>query len=228
MEVMRSSDSKKSVKDKSSEIKPIEKDSGGPTAGRPDGTEVKADPLAKNSPDSSQDSISDDIDTKLKDFDIPPDNNTNNTMWSLKLLSQHLMNALRAVVEYYSGLQLLSHNFEVLEPYKELIHHMPLLSGYRDNQPSEHPSESQDTCTEHMNELLGYLEEILRSKLREERLRHERGVCTFPYLWMLYDPGDEVYWNWFHSSKHWSSFIVEEVAVGVTKDNRVGAYKVWA
>lgn len=77
-----------------------------------------------------KDESSDNEEVKLKGYDISPDSNT---MWSLKILSEHLMNALRAVVEYYPGLQRLSHNVEFNEPYQELIHRKSQLSQYKDN-----------------------------------------------------------------------------------------------
>lgn len=78
-------------------------------------TETKSILAGKDTPETVKDKTSDNEDDKLKDFDISPDSSVT---WSLKILSEPLMNALRAVVEYYPGLQLLSHNAEFNEPYK--------------------------------------------------------------------------------------------------------------
>ncbi|KAH7420153.1 P-loop containing nucleoside triphosphate hydrolase protein [Cadophora sp. MPI-SDFR-AT-0126] len=159
----------------------------------------------------------DNEDVKLKDFDISPEANTT---WSLRIVSEHLMNALRAVVDYYPGLQLFSHDIRFDEPYKELIHHMVQLEKYKDSQPADHPAEYQATCKEHVDELLNYLKDNFSEKLEEEYMRHKRDipVCTFPYLWLLFKPGEEVYHNWGNSI--FSVFIVESVSGGVLEGTR--------
>ncbi|PVH80535.1 hypothetical protein DL98DRAFT_532071 [Cadophora sp. DSE1049] len=153
------------------------------------------------------------------DFDISPETNTT---WSLRIVSGHLMNALRAVVDYYPGLQLLSQDIQFNEPYKELIHHMEQLDEYKDNQPADHPPEYQATCREHIDELLNYLNHTFSEKLKEEYMRHKRDipVRTFPYLWLLFKPGEEVYWNWGNSTALSSLFIVESVSGGVLAGTR--------
>ncbi|KAH7350607.1 P-loop containing nucleoside triphosphate hydrolase protein [Rhexocercosporidium sp. MPI-PUGE-AT-0058] len=185
--------------------------------------------IAKDLTDATKDigpeKATDTEDLKLKDFDISPESNTT---WSLKILSEYLMNALRAVVEYYPGLQLLSHDVEFNEPYKELIHHMDQLDRYKDNQPDDHTAEYQNTCKEHIDELLKYLKDTFSEKLNEEYMRHKRDipVCTFPYLWLLFKPGEEVYWTWGNSAALSSMFIVEKVSEGVLGGTRATGLKV--
>jgi hypothetical protein len=174
-----SKDTKKTSKDGSS----TEKDDGSATDRKDGATDTNSNLASKDKSEGPKDKSQDteDVKLKLKDFDVSPESNTT---WSLKILSEHLMNALRAVVEYYLGLQLLSHAVEFNEPYKELIHHMDELEHYKDNQLADHPPEYQSKCKEHIEELLGYLRVTFGEKLKEEHLRHQRDppVCTFPYL----------------------------------------------
>jgi hypothetical protein len=217
----------KDTKKKSQDDSSAEKNDGS-AAGKTDGaTDTKSNFANKDKAEGSKDKSQDteDVKLKLKDFDVSPENNTT---WLLKILSEYLMNALRAVVEYYPGLQLLSHAVEFNEPYKELIHHMDELEKYKDNQPEDHPPEYQNKCKEHIEELLRYLRETFGEKLEEERMRHQRDppVCTFPYLWLLFRPGQEVYWKWGSSEKLVSSFIVEKLTGGVSADTRATPLKV--
>jgi hypothetical protein len=218
-----SKDTKKTSKDGSS----TEKDDGSATDRKDGATDTNSNLASKDKSEGPKDKSQDteDVKLKLKDFDVSPESNTT---WSLKILSEHLMNALRAVVEYYPGLQLLSHAVEFNEPYKELIHHMDELEHYKDNQPADHPPEYQSKCKEHIEELLGYLRVTFGEKLKEEHMRHQRDppVCTFPYLWLLFKPGEEVYWKWGSSEKLVSSFIVEKLTGGVSADTRATPLKV--
>jgi hypothetical protein len=147
-----SKDTKKTSKDGSS----TEKDDGSATDRKDGATATNSNVASKDKSEGLKDKSQDTEDVKLKpkDFDVSPESNTT---WSLKILSEHLMNALRAIVEYYPGLQLLSHAVEFTEPYRELIHHMDELECYKDNQPADHPPEYQNECKEHIEELLRYL-----------------------------------------------------------------------
>jgi flagellar biosynthesis GTPase FlhF len=211
---------------KSTEIKTKQDTS--PATGKDDGAETKPniEPMEVNDkPDTLKDKNLDAEDEKLKDFDISPESTTT---WSLKILSEYLMNALRAVVEYYPGLQLLSHDVEFEEPYRELIHHMDQLEHYKDNQDEDHPPEYQTVCKGHIDELLKYLRHKFGEKLKDEYARHQRvpPVCTFPYLWLIFKPGEEVYWNWGSSQAFVSSFIVDQVSGGISGDSRPSSLRI--
>ena len=105
--------------------------------------------------------------------------------------SQKLVNALRAVVEYYPGLSLLGNYISIPEPYELLIYHRAELIKYKTQHPEEHTREYQIECNEHIDLVLNFLESRFGEVLQEEDNRHKRDppVCTFEYLWLLLKPG---------------------------------------
>ncbi|KAI0853312.1 P-loop containing nucleoside triphosphate hydrolase protein [Daldinia vernicosa] len=132
---------------------------------------------------------------------------------SMVINSIHLINALRAVVEYYPNTSLLGDTVTINAPYHMLAHHQAALARYKINQPETHDDEYAHTTAKHIDVLLGFLEETLGTRIREEEKRHNSKVplATFDNLWVILKPGDIIYAK---HDRQWTPFIISSVTGG--------------
>ncbi|KAI9664612.1 MAG: hypothetical protein M1821_006058 [Bathelium mastoideum] len=117
----------------------------------------------------------------------------------LRINSVAILDALRSVVHYYPGLDLRGSSTELPHPYSLLFWHQKQLEDYRQAfSPDRGDVESchrGENTYEHLGLLLECLENELGESVREERARHKRDVpvATFEMLWLLFQPGTDVY-----------------------------------
>ncbi|KAF3057150.1 putative ATPase protein [Daldinia childiae] len=132
---------------------------------------------------------------------------------SMIINSIHLINALRAVVEYYPNTTLLGDIVTINAPYHMLAHHQAALARYKINQPETHDDEYVLTTAKHIDVLLGFLEKTLGAQIHEEEKRHNSKVplATFNNLWLILKPGDVVYAK---RDRQWTPFIISNVIGG--------------
>ncbi|TDZ30453.1 ATPase family AAA domain-containing protein 3B [Colletotrichum spinosum] len=111
--------------------------------------------------------------------------------------SPYLLNALRATVEYYPQINLLGNSLIVDAPYRVIVHHRDLLARYKFHQPPTHSSEYARVTAEHIDVLLGFIEQAVGDSVRQEEERYARSVpvATFENYWMALRPGEVVYVN---------------------------------
>lgn len=131
----------------------------------------------------------------------------------LVIHSEHLIKALRSIVQYYPGQSLLGDTITIREPLSILVHYRKELQEY------------QETCEDaemrhHLTVLLKYLETNLGDKILEEDARYKKPtpVATFEMLWMLYKPGKDVY---AEIDEQRGGFVVQS-SEPVTKDREYG------
>ncbi|KAJ4862909.1 ATPase family associated with various cellular activities (AAA) domain-containing protein [Trichoderma breve] len=108
------------------------------------------------------------------------------------IYSNHLLNALRAVIRYYPNINLNGKSVQISAPYRVLYHHRYELSEYRDNQPDEHSVEYAETTAHHIDVLLKFL-------------------ATFDYFWLLLKPGRVIYVKKFDI---WTPLVISSVSIG--------------
>ncbi|OTB17221.1 hypothetical protein K445DRAFT_315859 [Daldinia sp. EC12] len=138
---------------------------------------------------------------------------------SMVIHSAHLINALRAVVEYYPDTSLLGDTVTINAPYHILAHHQAALARYKTNQPEAHDGEYTLTTAKHIDVLLGFLEKTLGPQIREEEKRHNSEIptATFDNLWLVLKPGEVVYAKY---DNQWTPFMISSVVDGSsTNDN---------
>jgi hypothetical protein len=131
---------------------------------------------------------------------------------TVEIHSEHLTNALRAVIKYYPGLHAIEAPFRVESPYKVLYHHRQELTEYRDKQPDTHSSEYAATTAKHIHVLLRFLDESAQgADVRREEERHclLNPVATFQNFWQLLKPATIVYAK---TNGIWEAFVVSRVA----------------
>jgi hypothetical protein len=146
-----------------------------------------------------------------------------------RIHSAKLINALRAVVDYYPGQDLLGDVVEFNEPFCFLVHHWDKLEQYKSNHPPQHTAEYQKECNEHIDLLLNLLDKQIGKEVKKEKKRHSQGVATFEYLWVLFKPGEKLFRQ--HSritrSKLLSPCLLDRVEGGVV-DRKEKPYRVVA
>ncbi|KAG9255955.1 uncharacterized protein F5Z01DRAFT_619132 [Emericellopsis atlantica] len=130
------------------------------------------------------------------------------TIWS-----EHLKNALKAVVAYYPFFKLSEETLKIPSPYHILYHHRQELSTYRNNQPETHSAEYAATTSAHIDVLLDFLETNQCSGVRKEEELHKLDVplATFKYFWLLLKPGSVVYAKRYNI---WTPYIVSNIISG--------------
>ncbi|KFA53681.1 hypothetical protein S40293_03868 [Stachybotrys chartarum IBT 40293] len=130
----------------------------------------------------------------------------------MTVLSAHLVNALRAVVKYYPGLNLGEQSISFDAPYEALFHHRRELAVFRDNQPSCHGAEYAATTAKHIDILLRVLEhhEPGHAIHQEEQLHKlPLPAATFENYWLLLKPGSVVYAK---TNDIWGAYVVSRVS----------------
>jgi hypothetical protein len=98
-------------------------------------------------------------------------------MVSMHIHSKAIINALRSVVEYYPGQDLLGQTIVIPYPFAILVHHEKELGEFREKcNPSKR---SEDMCSRekdaynHLKKLLDFLEETIMPEVRAEAARNE-------------------------------------------------------
>lgn len=139
------------------------------------------------------------------------------------------VNAFRAVIGSYPGVDFLGETVSLEAPYHALTHHRDDLSRYRIAQPPCHNDEYAAITAKHIDVLLGFLDKTYGDRIREEEARHERStpVATCDWLWLLFKPGEVVYKR-LHNV--WVPFIIDQVARIYERGGRLRRYEVecWA
>ncbi|KAF2735043.1 P-loop containing nucleoside triphosphate hydrolase protein [Polyplosphaeria fusca] len=124
----------------------------------------------------------------------------------IQINSAAVVNALRAVVEYCPGQNLIGEGITITEPYTILVHHEKELRAYRENfAPGKkeeefdepEPCEVEEDTYEHLGLVLDFVQQTLKDSLEKEKARHarEKPVTTYDMLWTLFRPGIDVYFD---------------------------------
>ena len=131
----------------------------------------------------------------------------------MSIWSEHLKNALMAVVAYYPHFQMSGRSLTIPSPYQILYHHREELAHYRDHQPEAHTAEYAATTAEHIDILLRFLETSNGTAVGKEEDRHtlDTPLATYEYFWLLLKPGTVVYTKRFDI---WSPYVISSVSGG--------------
>merc|ERR1712000_775542 len=123
--------------------------------------------------------------------------------------SQHLKNALKAVVAYYPYFKITDGPLSVTAPYRVLHHHYHELVAYMDNQPAFHDEDYAVTTKHHIEVLT---QDPLVDLAKEvERWDHSPPLATYDYFWLLLKPGSIMYAKRYDI---WTPYVVSSVEGG--------------
>ncbi|KAF4974139.1 hypothetical protein FZEAL_8904 [Fusarium zealandicum] len=139
--------------------------------------------------------------------------------------SEHLINALRAVVAYYPYINLEGKSITINSPYRVLYHHRQELADYRESQPAAHDAEYAATTAKHIDVLLKFLDDNLGDKIRREEERHQLKTprATFDLFWLLLKPGEVIYAKRYDI---WTPYVISSVNISQNVYTPYDAYKV--
>ncbi|KAL9118140.1 MAG: hypothetical protein Q9187_005319 [Circinaria calcarea] len=123
-------------------------------------------------------------------------NSTQSKSQLLTIRSEKLLNALRASVAYFPGVDL-DAGFSLYEPYQFLTLHRAALQAYKLKHPAWHSEAYRKECNEDIDTLTDFLDTKYGETVRDEERRWSRStpVCTFKNLWLLLKPGETCYYR---------------------------------
>lgn len=139
--------------------------------------------------------------------------------------SEHLINALKAVIAYYPFIKLDGKTVNVPSPYRVLYHHRQELETFKGSQPATHDEEYAATTASHIDILLKFLEDNLGKEIKREEERHQLDVpmATYEYFWLLLKPGDVFYAKRYDI---WTPFVISSVRISPQPSSQGDVYKV--
>ncbi|KAJ2903435.1 hypothetical protein MKZ38_009920 [Zalerion maritima] len=148
---------------------------------------------------------------KAKTYDLRSSFVTNKYV---RIHSPHLVNALRAVTEYYPHINL--NNVPVTIPYRScyLGHIFRDLQAYKVYQRDHHDEEYADTVSKHIDLLLDLIEDDFEDQMEQSEMLQGKGKTTFDTVWTLLKPGTEAYFYDYSAHKN-VTCIVHSMAPAV-------------
>ncbi|KAI4153842.1 MAG: hypothetical protein LQ340_002067 [Diploschistes diacapsis] len=111
--------------------------------------------------------------------------------------SQKLVDALRAIIEYYPGSSLFATDqVKINEPFAEILHYRDEIEAYKNHHPPTHSPDYIEATNQHIDILLLYIDQRYGKELEAERQRHRKSppTCTYQMLWLLFKPGELCYY----------------------------------
>lgn len=137
--------------------------------------------------------------------------------------SPTLLNVIRRYIDYYPHQDLTGDSITIVEPYMCLIHHYDVLEksalpceGGTPDLPCKlhsHMSLCDKETKRHVQVLLDFLAPTMESNIVPalEKLKREVPVVTFDTVWLLFQPGTEIYEDFTNLPK--SGFLLATVVL---------------
>lgn len=157
------------------------------------------------------------------------------------LNSRPVLVALRRIITYYPGLQLVGQSLKLEQPYCVYYHHMEDIESYlrtwagasgHETRPP-HPVEKRPgftPCNEETHHHLSMLSHVMKKQethalVTEELTRYKSSppVATYQMLWLLLKPGTTVYAN---IRGNMSAYVVSSVSFDATIEKPPEKYRV--
>lgn len=146
------------------------------------------------------------------------------------IYSTALIQTIRNIVQYYPE-NLEGDVIELKAPYMLLGHHLNEIEAYLEAHRVVGTSGSDSSVdgtiasvstkhayanvgAEHLSILVKFFKEKMYKDMMEEKARHDRNVCTFKMLWLLYRPGITVY---FESGGKLFAYVVNSLETSDVK-----------
>ncbi|KAH8894173.1 P-loop containing nucleoside triphosphate hydrolase protein [Thozetella sp. PMI_491] len=136
----------------------------------------------------------------------------------IKILSPAVMEALRAVVDFFPSEDLSGDTITLHEPYQLIVHFDEELTRFRERLESD-TSDVPELCklpraAKEVEIVQTFVREKMRAKISAERERNARGFATYDMLWLLYKPGIDVYFDKTNCGEH-EPFVVHNLTFNV-------------
>ncbi|KAM0431481.1 hypothetical protein ACHAPT_005459 [Fusarium lateritium] len=124
----------------------------------------------------------------------------------INIFSPAVAEALRCVVDYFPGVYLSESIIRVAEPYNIFVFFEKQLTEYRERLDKAAETDPL-TCanrfaSKHIALVQDFVKKRIQAQVDAERERHARGYATFDMLWLLYQPGVDVYFDRWNINEH--------------------------
>lgn len=118
----------------------------------------------------------------------------------VRIHSRAILNALQSVVNYYPGQDLVSQPVDIHWPYAIIVHHWTQLKTFHSNFIRSEAEADTTECSvtdtnHHLKLLLDFVDMEVGEQVRKEQERWKKDppVASFDMLWLLLEPGIDVY-----------------------------------
>ncbi|KAJ4404088.1 hypothetical protein N0V85_004951 [Neurospora sp. IMI 360204] len=108
----------------------------------------------------------------------------------ITISSQPLREILSTLVSYYPSNILGRRVLTLWAPYEIVWHHHDLIEQYLSE---AHGDEAQAPGRKELRQLVDFVKGMNARQVADEQTRHQKGMCTYEMLWLLYKPGTTVY-----------------------------------
>lgn len=131
----------------------------------------------------------------------------------IRIHSPGIIHALRSIVKYYPGQNLLGEVIVIHEPFAILVHYEKELNEYKERcRPS---GQTHTVCPKErgayheINILQGFLEHAIMPAVITERERNKEGMETFDMMWLRLKPGATIKFR--DRTRSWNTGVIESV-----------------
>lgn len=133
----------------------------------------------------------------------------------IEITSPAVLEALRSVVDYYPEYDFRTKRLKIHWPYPILTHVRDALTRYRDLFSSESCDATNPFCFnrlayKHIGVVQDFVQEKVGHLVAIEKERHKRGYATFEMLWLLYEPGTDVYVDFLFLGE-WQPHVLKKI-----------------
>lgn len=137
----------------------------------------------------------------------------------INILSPAVMEALRCVVDYFPQINFSESIIKIYEPYTVFVFFEQELTKYRKRLVKVTEDEPMTCVNQWADKHLGIVQDFVRQATQQaitaERERHSRGYVSFDMLWLLYKPGEDVYFDRHQIGEH-DPYVVRKVDFSLT------------
>lgn len=144
----------------------------------------------------------------------------------IRILSPCVIDALRCLVAHTPDQNLSSDSIIIHAPYAVLIFNEEKLDEYCKRLEADPPKPGQVCANrlalQHIRTVQEFVMQKVGHEVQEERRRHARGYATFDMLWLLLQPGIDVYLDNERTGEH-EPFVLHGVRT-VMMDGAVESY----
>ncbi|RSM07893.1 hypothetical protein CDV31_008385 [Fusarium ambrosium] len=124
----------------------------------------------------------------------------------INIFSPAVAEALRCVVDYFPGVYLSESVIRVAEPYNIFVFFEKQLTEYRERLDKAAETDPLTCANRFASKHIAIVQEFVKKRIQAqvdaERERHARGYASFDMLWLLYKPGEDMYFDRWNINEH--------------------------
>ncbi|KAH6695531.1 hypothetical protein F5X68DRAFT_163790 [Plectosphaerella plurivora] len=150
-------------------------------------------------------------------------------VYSIRIHSEEIINALQSVVKYYPQVKLEESPLNLSYPYPILCHHYDELKEFaitcRDRDPST-ACDLEKNAHGHISLLLKYLDDCIMPQVRAEQDRNRCGSYTWRWMWVGRRPGRTVF-TVMREDEEWHASVIHDMSGGPWSGSNTWYIRSW-